>query len=182
MENRIPIERVSLGCHLTAGAGLFTSFHSFQDTVEAAVRGKTDARHSSNEATAESVNAHELYEVRDQMTLEEEEEIYGNARTVQESLKNCTRKALDVIIEAGKAFERNLNTAEMAGVPGKEAASRPHPSKAKAFSLAALLVEELCWQKRRQSMSILTHGDLVKTAAPTARRMPLVITMCRMSS
>ncbi|KAI0557741.1 hypothetical protein FGB62_267g016 [Gracilaria domingensis] len=185
MENRIPIERLSLGCHLAAGAGSFTSFHSFQDTVEAA-------------ATAESVNAHELVsevqgdaasiidelntidEVRDQMTLEEEEEIYGNARTVQGSVKNCT--ALDVSIEAGKAFERNLNTAEMAGVSGKEAASRPHPSQAKAFSLAALLVEELCSQKRRQSMSIITHGGLVKTAEPTAHRMPLVITMCPKSS
>ncbi|KAI0557104.1 hypothetical protein FGB62_342g04 [Gracilaria domingensis] len=159
-----------------------------------------DARHSNNEATAESVNAHELVsevqgdavsiidelntidEVRDQMTLEEEEEIYGNARTVQDSVKNCTRKALDVNIEAGKAFERNLNIAEMAGVPGKEAASRPHPSKAKAFSLAALRVEELCSQNRRQSMSILTHGGLVKTVAPTARRMPLVTTMCPKSS
>ncbi|KAI0563631.1 Pyridoxal biosynthesis lyase pdxS [Gracilaria domingensis] len=56
-----------------------------------------DARHSNNEATAESVNAHELVsevqgdavsiihelntidEVRDQMTLEEEEEIYGDS-------------------------------------------------------------------------------------------------------
>ncbi|KAI0558762.1 hypothetical protein FGB62_188g01 [Gracilaria domingensis] len=72
--------------------------------------------------------------------------------TVQNSVKNYTRKALDVTIEAGKAFETNLKTAEMAGVPGKEAASHPHPSKAKAFSFAASLLEELCLQKRRQSV------------------------------
>ncbi|KAI0564936.1 hypothetical protein FGB62_22g66 [Gracilaria domingensis] len=134
MENTIPSELVPFGCHLTAGAGSCTSFDSFLDTVEAAVNAKTDARHSNNEATAESVNAHRLVSevqeeaasindelnaieaLRDQMTVEEEEEIYGNARIVQDSVKNCTLKALDVTIEAGKAFETNLKTAEMAGV------------------------------------------------------------------
>ncbi|KAI0564938.1 hypothetical protein FGB62_22g64 [Gracilaria domingensis] len=134
MENTIPSELVPFGCHLTAGAGSCTSFDSFLDTVEAAVNAKTDARHSNNEATAESVNAHRLVSevqgeaasindelnaieaLRDQMTVEEEEEIYDNARIVQDSVKNCTLKALDVTIEAGKAFETNLKTGEMAGV------------------------------------------------------------------
>eukprot|EP00178_Gracilaria_changii_P019463 TRINITY_DN563_c0_g2_i1.p1 TRINITY_DN563_c0_g2~~TRINITY_DN563_c0_g2_i1.p1 ORF type:complete len:376 (-),score=66.84 TRINITY_DN563_c0_g2_i1:176-1303(-) len=133
MENTIPSELVPFGCHLTAGAGSCTTFDSMLDTVEAAVNAKTDARHSSSEATSESVNAQHLVtevqsdaaeindelnaidELRNQMTAEEEKEIFHNAKIVQELVTECTRKALNVTVEAASAFDQSMQAAEMAG-------------------------------------------------------------------
>ncbi|KAI0561227.1 hypothetical protein FGB62_89g00 [Gracilaria domingensis] len=132
VDGTIPSDAMAFACHLTPDAGSCTVFDYVIDTVEAAVNAKIDASNSNNEALIHSVDAQrlvvdvqaedvlvneELYtidSVRDQMTPEEQDEIFSNASLIKDSVTRCARNALNISLEANEAYDKNLKTADFA--------------------------------------------------------------------
>ncbi|KAI0564892.1 hypothetical protein FGB62_22g543 [Gracilaria domingensis] len=131
VENTIPSELTPFGCHLTPGAGSCTSFESFLDTAEAALNARTDAHVSNNDATIQTSEAQNLVmeayndlmlvnnalgsldEIRDEITAEEEKEVYDDIQIVRDVAMDCVRRALNVSLEGDEAFKASVETASM---------------------------------------------------------------------
>lgn len=168
-ENSIPSQVTPFGCHLTADAGVCTSFDFLLDTLEAVDYSFSDATRSTEESYADTTKVYDQIEnvrkhaadvqgalenlksKREQLTNEEAEEIDSNAHIVLQTLTDIGQDAADISKEAITAFNVSQEVGQL------RLQARSAEENAKATEVALDTEEE---KAKKDGKECLVCGEL----------------------